>query len=147
MDEQHNGFDHQADPTGPDIDPNQNHDDTSAGQEPTPRNAGREMLAQLQQMIDTVSYQAGPVVREVGAKAAELAAIAGAKAGPLAHKAADATDQFGQRVASRSKTIADDLRRKNEEGQAEHAEQSEQSDQPDQSDSSDSNQGDSTPGF
>ena len=72
------------------------------------------MLIQLQQMIDTVSYQAGPVVREVAAKAAELAAVAGKKAGPLAHRAADATEDLGQRVASRSKTIADDLRRKND---------------------------------
>ena len=58
--------------------------------------AGREMLVQLQQMIDTLATQAAPVMREVAAKAAELAAIAGEKAGPLAHKAAGMTEQMGQ---------------------------------------------------
>ncbi len=101
-------------PNGPETDENAS---SSAAPEPDEHPkapAGREMLTQLQQMIDNVSYQAGPVMREVAAKAAELAAVAGAKAGPLARKAADATDQFGQRVATRSKTIADDLRRKND---------------------------------
>ena len=73
--------------------------------------AGREMLVQLQQMIDTLATQAGPVMREVAAKAAELAAVAGEKAGPLAHRAAGMTEQVGQRVAARSKEVAADLRR------------------------------------
>jgi hypothetical protein len=73
--------------------------------------AGREMLVQLQQMIDTLATQAAPVMREVAAKAAELAAVAGEKAGPLAHKAAGMTEQVGQRVAARSKEVAADLRR------------------------------------
>jgi hypothetical protein len=69
------------------------------------------MLVQLQQMIDTLATQAGPVMREVAAKAAELAAVAGEKAGPLAHRAAGATESMGQRVAARSKEMAADLRR------------------------------------
>ena len=73
--------------------------------------AGREMLVQLQQMIDTLATQAGPVMRDVAAKAAELAAIAGEKAGPIAHKAAGVTEAVGQRVAARSKEMAADLRR------------------------------------
>jgi hypothetical protein len=72
--------------------------------------SGREMLAQLQQMIDTLAVQATPVMRDVAAKAAELAAIAGQKAGPLAHRAADATERVGERVAERSKGVAADLR-------------------------------------
>ena len=76
--------------------------------------AGREMLVQLQQMIDTLATQAGPVMREVAAKAAELAAVAGTKAGPLAHKAAGMTEAVGQRVAARSKDFAADLRRPSE---------------------------------
>lgn len=78
-----------------------------------PRQAGtgREMLAQLQSMIDTLAVQAAPVMREVAAKAAELAAVAGEKAGPLAQKAADKTGVYGQRVAARSKEMAADLRR------------------------------------
>ena len=73
--------------------------------------AGREMLIQLQQMIDTVALQAAPVMREVAAKAAELAAVAGEKAGPVAHRAAEMTESVGQRVATRSKEVAADLRR------------------------------------
>jgi len=76
--------------------------------------AGREMLVQLQQMIDTLATQAGPVMREVAAKAADLAAVAGEKAGPLAHKAAGMTESVGQRVAARSKEMAADLRRPRE---------------------------------
>ena len=79
--------------------------------------AGREMLIQLQQMIDTVALQAGPVMREVAAKAAELAAVAGEKAGPVAHRAAAATESVGQRVAARSKVMAADLRRSRAEGE------------------------------
>ena len=80
--------------------------------------AGREMLVQLQQMIDTLATQAAPVMREVAAKAAELAAIAGEKAGPLAHKAAGMTEQVGQRVAARSKEVAADLRRPRSEAES-----------------------------
>jgi hypothetical protein len=74
------------------------------------------MLAQLQQMIDTVATQAAPVMREVAAKAAELAAMAGEKAGPLAHRAAGVTETVGQRVAARSKEMAADLRKPREPG-------------------------------
>jgi hypothetical protein len=73
--------------------------------------AGREMLVQLQQMIDTLATQAAPVMREVAAKAAELAAVAGEKAGPLAKKAADYTEVAGQKLAARSKEVAADLRK------------------------------------
>ncbi len=73
------------------------------------------MLVQLQQMIDTLATQAAPVMREVAAKAAELAAVAGEKAGPFAHKAAGMTEAVGQRVAARSKEMAADLRRTREE--------------------------------
>jgi hypothetical protein len=83
-----------------------------------PRTAGgREMLVQLQQMIDTIASQAAPVMREVAAKAAELAAVAGEKAGPIAHRAAGVTETVGQRVAARSKEVAADLRRPHEDEQ------------------------------
>lgn len=118
MDEQ-NGFDQQAEPVGPEIDDSGNPTEAAPEQGDKPKApAGREMLIQLQQMIDTIAYQAAPVVREVGAKAAELAAIAGSKAGPLAHKAADVTEQFGQRVAARSTAMAADLRKPRDDGEA-----------------------------
>src|SRR5688572_10924823 len=96
----------------PETDSTANPTDTGAEEGARPRAAGgREMLVQLQQMIDTLATQAAPVMREVAAKAAELAAVAGEKAGPLAHKAAGMTESVGQRVAARSKTMAADLRR------------------------------------
>jgi hypothetical protein len=73
--------------------------------------SGREWLAQLQSMIEGVASQAAPVVREIGAKAAELAAVAGDKAGPIAHKAAEATEHAGVRIAERSREFAAELRR------------------------------------
>ena len=85
----------------------------SPGSEPqsTSRGAaGREMLVQLQQMIDTLATQAAPVMREVAAKAAELAAVAGEKAGPVAYRAAGMAQNVGERVAARSKVYADQLR-------------------------------------
>ena len=78
--------------------------------------AGREMLVQLQQMIDTLATQAAPVMREVAAKAAELAAVAGQKAGPVAYRAAGVAQNVGERVAARSKEMATELRRQPESG-------------------------------
>ena len=71
----------------------------------------REWVAQLQSMIENLATQAGPVVKEVGAKAAELAAIAGDKAGPVAQKAAEFTGQAGQKLAEKSREMAAELRR------------------------------------
>ena len=90
---------------------------TEAAPETAPKSAaGREMLVQLQQMIDTIATQASPVMRDVAVKAAELAVVAGQKAGPLAYKAAEVTDSLGKRMAARSKDFADEMRRGPEEG-------------------------------
>ena len=71
----------------------------------------REWLSQLQTIIDNLATQAGPVVKEVGAKAAELAALAGEKAGPVAQKAAELTGQAGQKLAVKGRDLATELRR------------------------------------
>ena len=72
---------------------------------------GREWLAQLQTMIDKAATQAAPVMREVAAKAAELAAVAGEKAGPVAARAAELTAEAGHKIAERSRDLATELRR------------------------------------
>jgi hypothetical protein len=72
---------------------------------------GREWLAQLQSMIDDLATQAAPTIRQVGAKAAELAAVAGDKAGPFAQRAAEITGDAGQKLAERSRHLAEELRR------------------------------------
>ncbi len=76
---------------------------------------GREWLAQLQQMIDRVTAEAAPVARDVAVKAAELAAVAGEKAGPFARRAAEVTEDVGTKVAERSRRFADDVRHRGAE--------------------------------
>ena len=75
------------------------------------RELGERWVGQLQEMIDQAGRQAGPVLRDVAAKAAELAAVAAENAGPVAHKAASVTEHVGDRLAARSKDLAADLRR------------------------------------
>ncbi len=82
------------------------------------RELGERWLGQLQEMIDQAGRQAGPVLRDVAAKAAELAAVAAENAGPVAHKAADVTEHVGDRLAARSKDLAADLRRAAEAARA-----------------------------
>lgn len=79
---------------------------------------GREWLAQLQQMIDRVAAEAAPVARDVAVKAAELAAVAGDKAGPFARRAAEVTEDVGTRVAERSRRFADEVRHRGAESGA-----------------------------
>jgi hypothetical protein len=95
--------------------------DTTSGSpqdepEAASRTSGRVWLDQLQSMIDDLATQAAPVVRQIGVKAAELAVLAGEKAGPIAHRAADATETAGIRLAERSRQLADDLRRQQADG-------------------------------
>ena len=85
------------------------------------RELGEKWLGQLQDMIDQAGRQAGPVLRDVAAKAAELAAVAAENAGPVAHKAANVTEHVGDRLAARSKDIAADLRKAAEAGRANSA--------------------------
>ncbi len=82
------------------------------------RETAQRWLGQLQVMIDNAAREAGPVLRDVAAKAAELAAVAGENAGPIAHKAADVTERVGVRVAARSKELAADLHRQAAEAEA-----------------------------
>ena len=81
--------------------------------------SGATWLAQLQAMIDNVANQAGPVVREVAAKAAELAAVAADHAGPIAQRAAAVTQDVSVKVAERSRQVAADLRHATDQAPAE----------------------------
>jgi hypothetical protein len=75
------------------------------------RPAGEPALRQLDTIIDNLASYATPVLREIAARAAELAARAGEAAGPMAHKAADKTEDVGGRLATKSRGVASDLRR------------------------------------
>jgi hypothetical protein len=89
------------------------------------RAAAEKMVAQLQVMIDQAGKTAGPVLRDVAAKAAELAAVAAQNAGPVAHKAADVTEHVGDRVAVRSKKLAVDLHKSADAARAAQAAEAE----------------------
>jgi len=67
-------------------------------------------VKQLDLIIENVTNYATPVLREIAARAAELAAKAGDAAGPIAQKAAERTGEVGDRVAMKSRAIASDLR-------------------------------------
>jgi len=86
-------------------------EDAGTGASKSAGTTGREWLAQLQTMIENAATQAAPVMREVAAKAAELAAVAGEKAGPVAARAAELTAEAGHRIAERSRDLASELRR------------------------------------
>jgi hypothetical protein len=79
--------------------------------EPEPERPETGPLAQLQSIIEDLARQSEPTVREIAAKAAELAAVAGRKAGPLAQRAAEVTGSVGEKVANRGTEMAADLRR------------------------------------
>jgi hypothetical protein len=95
------------------------------------RAAAEKMISQLQVMIDQAGKTAGPVLRDVAAKAAELAAVAAENAGPVAHKAASVTEHVGDRVAIRSKDLAADLRKSAEAARAHNAESAADDSKPD----------------
>jgi hypothetical protein len=82
-------------------------------------------------MIDQAGKTAGPVLRDVAAKAAELAAVAAENAGPVAHKAANVTEHVGDRLASRSKDLAADLRKAAEAARVHNAETADDASKPD----------------
>jgi hypothetical protein len=68
-------------------------------------------IRQIDSIIENLTNYAAPVLREIAARAAELAAKAGDAAGPMAHKAAEKTDEVGGRLATKSREVASDLRR------------------------------------
>ncbi len=78
--------------------------------------SGNAWTSQLQSMIDNIATQARPVVLEVMAKAAELASVAAEHAGPVAQRAANVTEEVGQKVATRTKEWAADLRQQQGKG-------------------------------
>lgn len=89
------------------------------------RVATEKMVAQLQEMIEAAGKTAGPILRDVAAKAAELTAIAAENAGPAAQKAADVTEQVGVKLAARSRELAADLHQAAETARAAQAAQAE----------------------
>jgi hypothetical protein len=76
----------------------------------TPGNEPNAAIRQLEAIIGNLTTFATPVLREIAARAAELAAKAGEAAGPVAHKAAGMTEEVGERLAVKGHEIASGLR-------------------------------------
>jgi hypothetical protein len=113
------------------MEPNEQGGETGGSNEPggnprldQARASAEKMIGQLQVMIDQAGKTAGPVLRDVAAKAAELAAVAAQNAGPVAHKAASVTEHVGDRLAVRSKELAADLHKAAEAARARNADSS-----------------------
>ena len=68
------------------------------------------MLSQLQGMITKVAHASEPALGVGAAKAAERAAVAGERAGPIAHTIADKTEEVGHSVAGRATGFASSIR-------------------------------------
>jgi hypothetical protein len=79
----------------------------SDGPKPTGATA---FFESLRDAIDDLTVRATPAVREVSARAAELTAVAAAKAAPIARKAGDATSDASGRLAERSRIWAAEMR-------------------------------------
>jgi len=103
------------------MEPNDQPGDNGTPRREQARAAAEKMISQLQVMIDQAAKTAGPVLRDVAAKAAELTAVAAENAGPVAHKAADVTEHVGDRLAVRSKELAADLRKAAESARSSNA--------------------------
>lgn len=83
--------------------------DPAPGTPPDPAPPGIDlaaMAAQLQRMIDEVARVTAPALRDVAVKAAELAAVAGERAGPVARDLAERTGEAGHAVAVRATAFA-----------------------------------------
>lgn len=77
-----------------------------------PVQTGREpAIGQLEAIIENLTTYAAPVLREIAARAAELAAKAADAAGPFAQKAAEKTEHMSERLATKGREVASDLRR------------------------------------
>jgi hypothetical protein len=68
------------------------------------------ILDSLRDAVDDLAERATPAVREIGARAAELAAIAADRAAPFAKRAGEVTSDASGRLAEKSRTWASEVR-------------------------------------
>ena len=81
-----------------------------AGGAPRPP-ASEPVVRQLDAILENLANYATPVLREIAARAADLAAKAGDAAGPMAQGLADKTESAGGRLSTKGRELASDLRR------------------------------------
>ncbi len=68
------------------------------------------ILDSLREAVDDLAERATPAVREIGARAAELAAVAADRAAPFVRRAGEATSDASGRLAEKSRTWASEVR-------------------------------------
>jgi hypothetical protein len=68
------------------------------------------ILESVRDAVDDLAERAGPTVRELSARAAELTAIAADKAAPFAKRAGEVTADASGKLASKSREWASELR-------------------------------------
>ena len=86
-------------------------DDAPSGAGASPgETTGGGILESLREAVDDLVVKAGPIVRDISAKAAELAASAADKAAPAVRRAGEATAEASGQLAQKSRDWASDLR-------------------------------------
>ncbi len=68
------------------------------------------ILESVREVVDDLAERAGPTVREISARAAELTAIAADRAAPFAKRAGEVTADASGKLASKSREWASELR-------------------------------------
>lgn len=68
------------------------------------------ILESVREVVDELAERAGPTVRELSARAAELTAIAADKAAPIAKRAGEVTADASGKLATKSREWASELR-------------------------------------
>ena len=81
---------------------------------PETRSAGgstaTRLLESVREVVDDLAERAGPTVREISARAAELTAIAADRAAPFAKRAGEVTADASGKLASKTREWASELR-------------------------------------
>jgi hypothetical protein len=80
--------------------------------------ASEPAVRQLDAILENLANYATPVLREIAARAADLAAKAGDAAGPMAQGLADKTEAAGGRLSTKGRELASDLRRETAVGKS-----------------------------
>jgi hypothetical protein len=85
-------------------------DDTHENGKGGPRETADAVVTNLRTVAGDLAERAGPTVRQVSARAAELTAIGAGKAAPLAKRAGEVTADASTRLAEIARGWADELR-------------------------------------
>ena len=74
------------------------------------RSRTNDVLESIRDAVEDLAEKAGPMVRDLSAKAADAVAVAADKAAPLVQRAGEVTADASGRLAKRSRTYAAEVR-------------------------------------